>query len=90
MGLTNQATAGPAKVTCDSCGHRFTPELIEQPTADGGARQSFTCPGCGDVYLVANITARGLALRAQLREAQQLAAQIRRELAGEITRHGDW
>ena len=91
MTLTRQARSDKsALVTCDSCGHQFTPDLIEEPTADGGARQSFACPGCSDVFLVAQITSRGLALREQLREAQRRRDPLRNELAGEITRHGDW
>lgn len=81
--LTRQTAA----VWCDSCGQSFTPTLIEEPAGDG-ARQSFTCPHCGDVYLVATITGRGLALRRQLAEAHELVRAIKEELAGEMTRYG--
>ena len=83
--MTDQAGA----VYCDSCSGGFVPQLVEEPSADGGAKQWFSCPHCGDVYLVATFTARGLLLRDQLAEAQRLAAAIKRELAGEMTRHGD-
>ena len=82
-------TNGAGTVYCDSCTAGFAPQLVETPTPDGGARQTFDCPSCGDVYLVATFTARGLQLRDQLAEAQRLAAAIKRELAGEMTRHGD-
>lgn len=79
-------TAQTGQVFCDSCGLPFVPEVIESPTQDGGARQSFQCPHCHDTYLVATFTARGLELRDQLQEAQRLAAAIKAELAKEMTR----
>lgn len=73
-------------VVCDTCGLQFAPNVVEDPTADGGARQWFQCVHCHDTYLVATFTARGLELRDQLQEAQRLAAAIKAELAKEMTR----
>lgn len=56
-------------VTCDECRRIFVPDLLEQPLPCGGAVQQFTCPGCGHLYRVARITAKGLALRGKLVDA---------------------
>lgn len=80
-----KAEQASQSVYCDECGLQFAPQVEEAPTADGGARQRFSCPHCFAEFLVCTITARGLELRDKLREAQQLAAAFRKELAGEIT-----
>lgn len=84
-----KAEQASRSVYCDECGLQFAPNVVEEPTADGGARQSFQCPHCFAEFLVCTITARGLQLRDKLREAQRLAAAFRKELAGEITSYGE-
>ncbi len=86
MTMTAEQTA--SSVWCDQCGLQFAPQVVETPTADGGAKQSFDCPHCFSTYLVCSISARGVELRGKLREAQALAQAFRDELAGEITSYG--
>lgn len=83
MGM--KAEQASQSVVCDECDRMFRPNVVEEPTADGGARQTFSCVHCQAEFLVCTITARGLQLRDKLREAQRLAAAFREELAGEIT-----
>lgn len=87
MSMTSQQAA--RNVYCDACGQGFTPDVVETPTQDGGARQTFDCPACGETFLVCTISARGLELRPMLREAMETAAAIRAEFQAEVTSYGE-
>lgn len=79
-------------VVCNQCKKRFGPALKLDSTDDGGERWWFQCPSCHHRYEVAAITARGVALRAQLEQARRLKApsfrieQLSKAMAAEVSR----
>jgi hypothetical protein len=92
--------AVPHTVRCDGCGASFkvAPEMRRLP--DEGEIHFFRCPACERVYVMARITARGVALRRTLAAIQdrikrtngevrarllRQAAQIRWELEPEVS-----
>lgn len=56
----------PAIVTCDRCEAQTPAQPVEHRLEDGGALQVLPCRVCGHEYPVAQISAKGLALRAHL------------------------
>lgn len=78
---------------CDACKEPFTPRLKEKRIKDGGAKQWFNCPHCGQKYPVCKITRKGLELRARLQSYakalpgfQKANAQVIADLKEEMKR----
>ena len=80
---------GP-RVRCDQCLKTFRPKLEDDALPDGGVLRRFACPRCGQQTLVARISARGLALQAELQNTpvndQRRIAELRKQLKVEVTR----
>lgn len=55
-------------VVCDTCGEQMSAEPQVLATSDGGERWQLSCR-CGDVTPVVRITARGVQLRGEMRDA---------------------
>ena len=57
------------KVTCDKCATKFDPVVKEKPVKGGGAQMFIKCPRCRSQYVIANITAEGIKIREQIKNA---------------------
>jgi hypothetical protein len=64
-------------VRCDGCRHYFKIVPQSETTECGGERHTFCCPHCAREYGVAEISYRGVQLRAQLKQLQAEARKLR-------------
>jgi hypothetical protein len=78
-------------VTCDSCGERFEPRLVEEPDLRGGVVGRFTCPHCSTTTEAYRIDAEGLAAREELKTVDNgspRAVELHAILKQHVTRGG--
>lgn len=79
-----------SRVRCSDCGRAFKPNLVDDPLPDGGALRRFACPHCGQQYIVAKISAKGVRLIEELNETplirQDRIKKLRAQIRHEVTR----
>lgn len=59
-------------IQCDSCETPYTPSVSERPIADGAVRLEHSCPACGAVYPIVEISETGIRLRERLNRLSRL------------------
>ena len=73
-------------VTCDKCNLKFDPVVKEKPVKGGGAQMFMKCPRCRKQYVIANITAEGVKIREQIKNAiGDELVRLREEYAKHVT-----